>query len=81
MSKNIDDGGPAFETLREGIYTGMTRRQWLAGVAMQGLLACGYLDKCSKNRHDGDGKGDLISISYGVADTAIKNEKNEQVDQ
>lgn len=32
----IDTGGPAFPV---GSYAGMTLRDWLAGMAMQGLLA------------------------------------------
>lgn len=46
-TKQIDDGGPAFPSPdaaqwdigNRGFYPGMSYRQWLAGMAMQGLLA------------------------------------------
>jgi len=49
----MDDGGPVFPTLNEGTTalkggddlrpTGLTQRDWLAGLAMQGLLASGEI--------------------------------------
>ena len=64
----INDGGPAFPHTGEtnGITTteqdGMSRRDWLAGLAMQGLLS------------SGDRRGTwaiLSAMSYKVADTMI----------
>jgi hypothetical protein len=45
MSGNsLDDGGPFFPTLKDAIRpTGISVRDWLAGLAMQGLLASGEI--------------------------------------
>ncbi len=49
MSEPIQDGGPAFPEASSGPYpngeivhgrSGMTLRDWFAGQALQGLLAC-----------------------------------------
>ena len=54
-------------------YTGMTQRDWLAGLAMQGLVAKeSTLDMtypCDALR---DGIEDLVAISYDIADAMIK---------
>ena len=37
----INDGGPAFpESCNNQIIQGMSLREWFAGMALQGLLAC-----------------------------------------
>jgi hypothetical protein len=38
----IDDGGPAFPVRMAYYSTGMTLRDWFAGMALQGLLASGH---------------------------------------
>lgn len=46
-TKKIEDGGPAFQTFRqhalgsvEEVNPGMSLRDWFAGQALSGLLAC-----------------------------------------
>lgn len=39
MNTQYDDGGPAFPVPANQEYSGMTLRDWFAGMAMQGLLA------------------------------------------
>lgn len=79
MSGNkIDDGGQAFpldcEDWRERNY-GMTRRQWLAGLAMQGML--------SSNAKHKDGsvffllEDEVAKRAYNYADAMIAHEKGE----
>lgn len=57
-------------------YTGMTQRDWLAGLAMQGLVAKeSTLDMtypCDVLRNDIE---DLVAISYEIADRMIKEGK------
>ncbi len=74
--KFIDDGGSAFpygfinERGGQTIVMGMTRRDWLAGMAMQGLLAHKALDVLST--HDKL----WAAAMYGIADIMIEASKN-----
>ncbi len=78
--KDIDNGGDAFPP---SIYThtygqnegsqdvapGMTRRQWLAGLAMQGIVSKTFWDETPSK---------LAKMAYSVADAMIAYEKGEQ---
>ena len=74
-----DDGGPAFPGGSNGsefdgrrneyvvqTYTGMSLRQWYAGMAMQGLLA-----NTDFIYHS------IAKISFAVADSMLKFEEEE----
>lgn len=65
MKKN--DGGPAFACASEnGYQPGMTRRQWLAGMAMQALIIRGV------------GRGEeLQRKAYREADDMLAYEEEE----
>jgi|TARA_R110000851_G_scaffold205770_2_gene357818 hypothetical protein len=56
-------------------YTGMTQRDWLAGLAMQGLVAkestLEVTYQCEALRNDIE---NLVAISYDIADAMIKGE-------
>lgn len=62
------DGSPAFPTDMESgtHYTGMSLRQWYAGMAMQGLLA-----NTDFIYHS------IAKISFAVADSMLKFEEEE----
>ncbi len=66
MSK-INNGGNAFPTNTSGhIREGLSKREWYAGMAMQGII------------RGGNWGIDLISEqSFNVADAMIKHEENE----
>ena len=69
-----NDGGPAFP-VQEGLISGSTkevppssglsRLDWFAGMAMQGLLACG-------ERHDASTSSVLSADAYKIADAMLK---------
>ncbi len=73
----MEDGGPAFPT--PGDYTthrtmGMSMRDWMAGLAMQGMLA-----SLPESDHpgfirgiDGQVAGGLARVSYTIADAMLK---------
>ena len=73
MSKQINDGGPAFPTehdtiktkdgFREVPSTGMALRDWFAGMAMQGFNANPSIDFASI---------DMAAAAYTDADAMIK---------
>lgn len=68
MKTELNDGGPAF--LKEGtfdahgiyFYSGMSLRDWFAGMTLQGLLA--------KYGREDTGYG-ISRISYEIADAMI----------
>ena len=62
-----DDGGYVYPVKRDVEYTGMTYRQWLVGMAMQGYLAHG----------DGNKSADetIAKLSCRIADAVIAEEK------
>jgi hypothetical protein len=67
----MTDGGPAFpinanESADRCIYTGMTLRDWFAGMAMQGLIA-GTVKPETVWTPD-----DLAESSYCMADIMLK---------
>jgi len=67
-----EDGGSAFAGQKldlEGVVwsSGMSRRQWLAGLAMQALIPDETL-----------GKGDVPSFAYGYADCMLAYEEKEK---
>lgn len=78
-----DDGGPAFprpasvdghhEDCLEA-QEGMSRRDWLAGLAMQAILSNPEVDKILKEVvKEGDDVKEMISKhSYKMADTMVK---------
>lgn len=80
MSDKIKDGGPAFPGKSEGQtgystyrYTGMSLRDWLAGMAMQGLLIA-----CLTGDHPGDDFEDLAGCAYTNADAMLKERDKEK---
>ena len=67
----IEDGGNAFATKsKDGTFSqGMTRRQWLAGLAMQSIVNTeGPTRNFAKQ---------YAEWSYSIADAMIEYEKNE----
>jgi hypothetical protein len=66
MNKEIDDGGPAYPNVSldhhgfVGRDTGLTKREWFAGMAVQGILADGET-----------GTKDLVPRAYRIADAMI----------
>ena len=68
----MNNGGAAFAGIHyEGVGVrhdpGMSRRQWLAGLAMQALIPDETL-----------GKGDVPSFAYGYADCMLAYEEKEK---
>jgi hypothetical protein len=66
-----DTGGPAFPfvfddmaTRSRQIYTGMSIRDWFAGMAMQGLLACPVQPQSGPDMYARD--------AYTLADAMLK---------
>lgn len=61
-------GGPAFP-IKGPLMTcdeqGVTLRDWFAGLAMQGMLACG-------EQHDANTSSVLSEDAYKIADTMLK---------
>ena len=75
--KEKDDGGYVYactDTDMRDIQTGITRRDWLAGLAMQGLLsndeAVSSLKKMVVNANSTLGE-ELSGLSYQLADAMI----------
>ncbi len=76
--KQKDDGGfvyPSHEHIGEKNIAGITRRDWLAGLAMQGLLsnheAISALKRMvEESKQSALGK-ELASLSYQLADAMI----------
>ncbi len=77
MSGFVEDGGPVFPILNEGTTTvksgddvrptGLTLRDWLAGLAMQGLLASGEISvSCEVT----------AERAYNYADAIIRESKD-----
>ena len=69
----MNDGGPAFPTLRPDMASctlGMSRRQWLAGLAMQGLVASDELS--------GNSCRSIAMIAYEMADAMLAHEEEER---
>ena len=70
-------GGPAFPTknyaaiqpLAEGYSEGMTLRDWFAGMAMQGLLACPVQPQSGPDMYARD--------AYTLADAMLKERSKE----
>ena len=75
MSKPIDDGGPAFpgHDSTAGPYSGITYRQWLVGVAMQGY--CGAKDK---HPTEWNGPTQIASMAHNDADAIIAHQRREE---
>jgi len=84
-----DDGGPAFPctepcSYEDGpggdryniapIHLGMSRRDWLAGLAMQGMISNPEIDTILKEiyKEGDDVKAILSGHSYKIADAMIK---------
>ena len=72
----IDSGGPAFPvtpTDNSGqigpTEYGLTKREWLAGMALQGILARSFGDSPIK---------DLVCVSYEYADAMLRAGKGEK---
>ena len=73
MTNGIDQGGyfHPCET-SAGIVTGITRRDWLAGLAMQGLLS----GKCYDDNNSADNFDSFLSkMAYDLADAMIAESK------
>ncbi len=75
MSK--DDGGMVYPHNADDIsqIDGITRRDWLAGLAMQGLLAKGidYYTGCDPENVENE----LPMRAYGIADAMIAEGRKE----
>ena len=78
MSK--DDSSPAFPSgldqqaeysrqFCEPMYHGMTRRQWLAGLAMQGMIDSGWNPESDFSL--------VVASAYAVADAMLAHECKE----
>ncbi len=79
--KEISGGGDAFPFVvptpnNWGVSTGMTRRQWLAGLAMQGII---QREKDCKDKacHLLPPFALIVEWSYEYADAMIAYEKSE----
>lgn len=74
MSKNI----PAFPVQIRRTpsqiesYSGLTKRQWYAGMAMQGLLAAQI-----HGFNDTSARGPFVSMAFEIADAMLQHEENE----
>jgi hypothetical protein len=67
---DMKDGGPAFPSkintnYEINFFPGMTLRDWFAGQAIAGLLACGYA-------HDENTSAFTAAASYQIADAMLK---------
>jgi len=60
----INDGGPAFPTRYHEDMHGMTLRDWFAGQALAGLLACG-------EAHDEHTDSVTAGAAYKMADAML----------
>jgi hypothetical protein len=71
MTNKKPTGGPAFPiVVGPDLYdTGLTIRDWFAGMALQGELA-GQFDSTSWD-HDDDSTKKLAARSYAVADAML----------
>ena len=74
-----DDGGPAFpetrwddKTRQEVQWCGMSLRDWFAGKALSGLLACGRLGDLLDEDEIDDTPRAVCLKSYKVADAMLK---------
>lgn len=73
MVKN-KDGGPAFPATYDYIDSGMSLRDWFAGMALQGFITKGLSDEVIKERPvtSYEQACQLFAIhAYGVADAMI----------
>jgi hypothetical protein len=64
MSKQIDDGGPAFPVPYVTLHTGMTLRDWFAGMALQG--------RATRLGNPHEHRDLLASDCYDIADAMIE---------
>ena len=81
MSK--EEGGYVYPLFHPPGYRnqGLTQRQWLAGLAMQGLLSNPKMIdmECAQELYDGEDPGSWFSIiSYVLADALILEGKYEE---
>jgi hypothetical protein len=75
MSDEIDDGGQVYACAnQDGHQPGITRRDWLAGLAMQGILSNNDAVETLvyENGTLMDSMGKISRASYLMADTMIK---------
>jgi len=73
----IDDGGHFFPIKDDGWNpgtNGITRRDWLAGLAMQGLMSMERMPTM-KGGDPIKGEGDIAIVAYTFADAMIAEGK------
>jgi hypothetical protein len=64
MSTPINDGGPAFPVLYVTLHTGMSLRDWFAGMALQG--------KATRLSNPHEHRDLLAADCYDIADAMLK---------
>ena len=76
----FNSGGPFHPQPDIGEYEGITRRDWLAGMAMQGVLSnASYVDGLNKTCEVGTIKMSelLADVAYDYADAMIAEGDND----
>ena len=73
MTNTVKDGGPAFpsSTGNQLQHGQLSVRDWYAGMALQGLLACPHGQIINGEMHESVTPKQISLISYEVADAMI----------
>ena len=70
-----DTSGSVFPTTHNGStlpsMTGLTKREYFAGLAMQGLLACGALTMAQDNRIRPFNEQEISDLAFHMADAML----------
>ena len=73
----IDDGGAAFPQMLHSAYTGMSLRDWFAGMALQGILSTESFIDAVRALPSGAATAQAVSASYRAADAMLAARKGE----